>query len=348
MDKVRYAVVGLKHGAGHVRTIQATPRAELVAVCDKLPERVKDVCSQPGMAHVAGFDSYDRMLAESACDAVVIAVPTVAHCELSCKALAAGKHVLQEKPLALSLDEANTIAETVRQSGCVFQVGYEVRSSALVRKIREILDRGDLGQLVLVWWNMFTGTVPRDADHWQQSRALGGGKLFDCACHYFDLLMMWAGARFERVCAFGGPLGSTGPNTKDMPTVANVIVEFANGVRGTYNLSQESKATNDSAFGLVGTAGRIDGDPWLPEGAGSLRVYTDRALYTTDIRISGQLASRGHLGFAEQHDVFIDAIQKGSAPACTADEAALGLRLMLAIDRSIATGRVVTYDEMET
>ena len=346
MDNVRYAIVGLKHGVGHAKPILANPRAELVAVCDKLPERLAEACSQPGMEGVRAFESYETMLAEAACDAVVIAVPTVAHCELSCKALAAGKHVLQEKPLALNLAEANTIADAARESGRVFQVGYEVRSSALVRKIREILDRGDLGDLVLVWWNMFTGVPSRDTDHWQFSRAMGGGKLFDCACHYLDLLMMWAGARFDRVCAFGGPPGSTGPNADDMPTVANIIVEFANGVRATYSLSSVSKATNDSAFGLVGTAGRIDGDPWLPEGAGSLRLYTECALYTADIRISGQLASRGHLGFAEQHDVFIDAILQGTASACTAEEAMLGLKLMLAIDRSIATGRIVTYDEM--
>ena len=348
MDKVRYAIVGLGHGLSHVKTVQANPRAELVAVCDKTPDLIAKLCAQPGMEGVQAYDSYEKMLAEAECDAVVVAVPTVAHRELSCKALDAGKHVLQEKPLTLNLAEAEKIADAVRRSGRVFQVGYEVRSSALVRKIREIMDRGDLGQLVVVWWNMFTGIPSRDASHWQLSRAMGGGKLFDCSCHYLDLLMMWAGARFERVCAFGGPPGSTGPNADDMPTVANIIVEFANGVRGTYSLSSVSKSTNDSAFGLVGTAGRIEGDPWLPEGAGSLRLYTEKALYTTDIRINGQMASRGHLGFAEQHDVFIDAIQKGTAPACTVDEAAVGLRLMLAIDRSIATGRVVTYDEMDS
>jgi len=343
MKPLDFAVVGLAHGSNHVLSLMRNPQARVTAVCDLDPRSFAALAAKIEAEKLtpppyATVTSYDELLKRDGIEAVVLAVPTGCHAAMTLQALSAGKHVLLEKPLALNLAEADQICRAAAQSDRTLAVAYCVRSSHLQHRCLETIARGAIGEVVLVWYHQFCEEHPVA---WRGHRTAGGGKLFDCACHYFDLMGQWAGAPPERVAAFGNAPGRKGPNRDELPQVASIIVEYANGVKGTYSLSSVTPGDNQACFGVVGTRGRIEGDPWLPEQAGSLLVYAEDNRCRERIEMNGARNSRGHLGFDEQHDHFIAAVREGRPVQCSAAEARETLRLMLAIDRAIATGQVV-------
>ncbi len=342
MKKVRYGIVGLKHGSTHIHPITALPQAQLTAGCDLDAKRLAGVRDAYKLNESQCYTNLKDMLARDDLDAVVVATPPAGHKDVALAVIKAGKHLFLEKPLAHTLADGKAIAAAAAKARTVTQIGFCVRSSQLVDKCRQIIASGELGEVVLLWFNMFVPYSPAPGD-WRNNPELGGGKLFDCCCHYYDMMAYIAGGHYGRVCAFGGPIGGTGPLRKGhLPDVVNTIVEMDNGVKLSLNLSEVTKAPYNSFFGIVGTHGKIESDPWAPEGAGSLKMYSGDGLFTTNIVINGQLASTGHLGFLEQHQRFINTITARKANVCTAGEGLENLQLLDAILRSLKTGQVVT------
>jgi len=351
MESIKYAIVGLNHGKGHIPAILANPGRKVVAVCDKDKSMIETAAKLVREKTSSGnevkqFFSIDELLDWGMFDAAVIAVPPKLHSELAVKALNAGKHVLLEKPITNTLEEAEPLREACRKSKAVFQVGYEVRSSQLVSKTMEVINSGKIGDVVFVWWHMFLDYSEHERPYWQTVRKLGGGKLQDCCPHYIDVISIFAGAPFYRITAYGTAKGKKGPNPEDMAEVAAVMFEYENGVKGNLNMSQITPANPNSLFGVAGTRGIIYGDPWLPEGAGSLDCYTEGCLYRERITISGSMASRGHLGFVEQHDAFMKSILEGAKVVCSFDDAYEILLMSQAIDRSVSTGETVLRSDI--
>jgi predicted dehydrogenase len=326
--------VGLNHGKGYLSLIRDHERAELAAVCDVNPEILKAAADG-----ARTFASYDRLLEWGQFDAVVIATPPFTHKALCLQAVEAGKHVLVEKPMTMDLGEAEALAAGCRNARTVCQVGFCVRSSQLISKLREVIRSGRIGDVVFVWWHMFLRHTPKSA--WREDRKLGGGKLIDCGCHYMDILRVLAGASFHRLTAYGTQKGAVGPDAVNIPRIATVIFEFENGAKANLTISEVSPTPENSLFGVVGSNGIVYGNPWRPEGAGSLDCYTDGCLYREQIVINGAMASRGHLGFHEQFNGFLDAIDHGSPVPCTIEDGLEVVRMTTAIDRSMATGETV-------
>lgn len=350
MEKVRYAVVGLRHGMEHIDVGLKNSRVEVVALCDRDTERtkqavahVRDVQGADVAGKISSFDDYQRMLAWGEFDAVIISTPVMAHKEMAIQAVKAQKHVLLEKPMTVTLAEALELRAACQGSRTICQVGYEVRSSQLVRKVMELIRSGKIGDVVFVWWHSFLMSEVRG---WRSERKNMGGKLFDCCCHYWDILQLFAGARFHRVSAFGNKQGGIGPNADTIPNVATVNFEYQNGVKGNLSSSEISPTPETSLFGVVGTNGIIYGNPWRPEGAGSLDCYSEGCLYREQITINGTMASCGHLGFREQHDAFLNSILQGAPVVCTVDDGYEVVLLNTAVDQSIATGNVIFRDDL--
>lgn len=347
MSSLRMAVVGLKHGMSHVHTIAGNERAALAALCDAdsalLAKAQADVTKLAQAAAVRTFPSFDALLTWGEFDAVVIATPTRFHAPMCLAAMRAGKHVLLEKPLVADLAEGRQLLAAARDCRVVAQVGYEVRSSQLVGRLRDLIRQGRIGDVAFVWWHMF---MLHKEQGWRADRHQAGGKLFDCCCHYWDILQLLAGAPLLRVSAFGHEPGKTGPNADAIPTVATVNFEFANGVRGNLSLSEVTPTQEWSTFGVAGTRGIVYGNPWRPDGAGSLDCWVDGGMYHEQISVNGALASRGHLGFAEQFRAFAAAVLDGGPVACTLAEAYDVARIGAAIDRSLATGNTVLMSEI--
>ena len=340
--KLRIAIVGLRHGSTYVPHVRRHARTDLAALVDidaRLLGDLSAACGVPGFAGVA------EMLAAGVADAAILAVPTRYHAEASEACLDAGLHVLQEKPLCRNEDEARRIGRAVdRNAGRVFQVGFEMRSSPLHRAILDHIARGDLGRVTNLWYHQHTNKDAGFAGTWRAQRDEMGGMLFDCAVHTLDLMQQWAGSRVCRLAAIGNVLGETGPCAEAVPLSAAIAMEYANGVRGTYNFGGCNQLHDDASFGVVGTTGRIMGTPWLPEKAGSYELRTHGGLRKGTLAFDGELTSRGHLGFGEQFDSFVAACLAGGPNVCPFPDAYAVQRTMQAIDRSLTSGEVVTLD----
>ncbi|MEX2449232.1 MAG: bi-domain-containing oxidoreductase [Rhodospirillales bacterium] len=154
-----------------------------------------------------------------AVNAVLIATRHDTHAALAVQALKANKAVLVEKPLALTRDDINAVAEARNNSKAFFQVGFNRRFAPLSVAMRDFLHRHDGAKFVLLRIN--TGVLP--ADHWIHGAEEGGGRILGEACHFVDLARFLIGAPIESVQA-GAPRGSTVP-CED----ASITLRFTDG-----------------------------------------------------------------------------------------------------------------------
>ncbi|MBN1864711.1 MAG: Gfo/Idh/MocA family oxidoreductase [Victivallales bacterium] len=342
--RLRIGVVGLTHGASHVKIILNRDDMDLVALCDIDEEKCRKTLASCAGCDVKTFNDYPRMLSDAKLDAIVIATPLPTHAELSIMALEKDIHVLLEKPLASNIEEAFRIKEAASRAKCVCQIGYRASSSPLVRKILQLIKSGELGEIVMIWAHLFRG--PGHMVEWRKNSQHGAGQFFDCMVHEFNDMFEFAGADFSRVCAFGAPLGKLGAS-QEMPDTVSANIEFQNGVRASAAFSQVSATYRNNMFGVVGTKGRVDVDPYFPEGPGAFELFTDNGLFRTKVVISKDKASSGHIGFSEQYDFFVKSIEEGAPVICDVGMALKTQRLMEAFNVSIKQGRTVARDEFQ-
>jgi predicted dehydrogenase len=144
-SKVRMGVVGCGYwGPNLIRNFNALPTCELAAVCDTDSKRLMHIGTMyPG---VQPYKDFNAMLA-SGIDALAVATPVFLHHRMARQALEAGKHVFIEKPMASSADECRALVECAEERGLTLMVGHTFLYSAPVRKIKEIVDSGTIGDI---------------------------------------------------------------------------------------------------------------------------------------------------------------------------------------------------------
>ena len=251
---VNWAIVGLgdivrKRVAAAIRE---QPNCALYACVTRDPEaRKADIES---FAPQKVFDSLDRMLADPKVDVVYLATPVWLHAAQTIASLKAGKDVLVEKPMALNARESAQMCAVAEQTGRRLAVAYYRRYWARFRLVKEILDRGDLGQVLEVrmalhgWYR----PGPSDAGAWRLNRELsGGGVLSDVGCHRLDLAAWWFGLP-RRVVADV----ATRTQDYDVEDSAYVLMELAGGVRLIGSFLWNSKTRTDE-IDVVGTEATI-------------------------------------------------------------------------------------------
>ncbi len=203
MKKVRWGVIGAG-GIAYRRTIPGmmlAKNAELVAIMDVADEALERVGEEFGVAPAKRYASDKALINDPDVDAVYIASPANKHKKQVAMAAAAGKHILCEKPLAMTVKDAIEVAQLVRKAGVKFAEGYMMRFHTLHQKAKKMIDEGKIGQVVFAraqlscWYPDMPGA-------WRQVKRLGGGgSLIDMACHCYDLLRMFIGEPKE-VIAF--------------------------------------------------------------------------------------------------------------------------------------------------
>jgi predicted dehydrogenase len=148
MSRLKIAVVGAGYwGPNLLRNLSACPLTEVAAICDASPQRLEAIARSYG--HVAAVPSLDQLL-EMPLDAVAIATPVSTHFPIASRCLEAGLHVLVEKPLAATVREAQALVELAASRGRVLMVDHTYLFSNAVRRIKELIDEGELGDLYYV------------------------------------------------------------------------------------------------------------------------------------------------------------------------------------------------------
>ena len=224
------------------------------------------------VAVVAGADPLEGSLFESilgsGIDVVVIATPDYCHEEQACAALAAGKHVYLEKPMAVTPQGCERIISASHESGRVLYLGHNLRHFTVIKKLKELIDAGAVGEVKAVWcrhpvsygrWGYF------QQGRWHKKRANSGGLLIHKGSHDLDVIHWLGGGRAKRVVAMG-TLAVCGnqPGEPDIEDLSCVLMELDNGVQANYaqcHFARGLACREYMVFGNKGTLRNQDDNP---------------------------------------------------------------------------------------
>ena len=254
-DKVRYAVIGCGHiGKRHAEMISRNDESVLVAMCDVKPEADLGI----EKFNVPFFDSIDALLdSDLEFDVVNICTPNGLHAEQSIKSLEKLKHVVVEKPMGLSKDNCEKVIfkalQVSRNVFCVMQNRYSPPSAW----IKDIVDRGLLGDTFMVQLNCYWN---RDARYykkggWKGTQDLDGGTLFTQFSHFIDI-MYWL---FGDITDITGKFSDfTHKDSTDFEDSGFVNFRFINGGMGSLNYSTAVANQNlESSMTIIGSKGSV-------------------------------------------------------------------------------------------
>ena len=345
LESYGFAIIGCGVIAPfHARAIAEIPDARLLAVADEVPERARDVASQFGAEAVA----VDAILGRSDIDVVCVCVPSGLHADVGARVAAAGKHVVVEKPIEITLAAADRLIDAARDNGVQLAVISQHRWDPGVRELKELVDSGRLGRLVLgdaiVKW--YRTQQYYDSGSWRGTWRLdGGGALMNQGVHYVDLLQ-WIMGPVERVFARARTAAHERIEVED---VVVATLSFAGGAVGTIEASTAVYPGLGERLEVTGTGGTAI----VEAGAMTLRELKDEKGETS--AYGGMVAADGdakagaaanpadisHFGHKEQLLDLLRAIKSGGKPAIDGAEARKPLEIILAIYESARTGRDV-------
>jgi len=155
------------------------------------------LASRPG---VRPLTTFSELISHPDIDAIAIATPNRFHAEMAISALEAGKHVLLEKPMALTLEDAEAVVATAERYGRILHVGFELRNSAFPILVKELIASGEIGSLISAQVSHYRGHF---WPHWKGRRSDGGNMYLMEDCHAIDLFRWWSGDEVAAVHAIG-------------------------------------------------------------------------------------------------------------------------------------------------
>lgn len=236
MKRLRLGVIGIGNmGSEHCRTILSgrTPDIMLAAVADLREERRKWAhCCLPGTVRV--FESGEDLIRSGSCDAVLIATPHPQHAPLVIQAMGQGLHILCEKPMTIDVITAREMINAPRKKACTFALMFNQRTNCVYRRLKEILDNGEMGAVKRVVWcvtDWYRTQRYYDSCNWRGTwLGEGGGILMNQCPHQLDLLQ-WLFGMPTKVSAFCREGKWHDIETEDEVTA---YLEFPNGASGVF------------------------------------------------------------------------------------------------------------------
>ena len=221
--KKRYALVGVGSRSNmYTRAVTESHAkyAELVGLCDNNAARMALRLGRlpPGCGDVPTYaaEDFDKMVAETKPDVVIVTSKDVTHSDYIVRAMELGCDVVTEKPMTTEAERCTAILETRRRTGRRLQVTFNYRYAPPRSQVKEILDAGDVGEVLSVdfHWQLDTRHGADYFRRWHRSRANSGSLLVHKATHHFDLVNWWIGAKPVEVYARGRRAFYT-PHTAD-------------------------------------------------------------------------------------------------------------------------------------
>lgn len=350
MNPVKVAVIGTGSiSSFHLQSYQNNPNVQLYAVCDYNEKRAKQAAQKYGAAKA--FADYRELLADPEVEAVSICTWNYTHAEISIAALEAGKHVLVEKPLCRTVEEALRIQQAVASSGKTLQVGFVRRYDSNAQLLRGMVDRGEFGEL----YYAKATTIRRlgNPGGWfADKERSGGGPLIDIGVHVIDLCWYMMG-RPKAVSVSANTYHKLGnrsnvkhlsfykaadydPSQNSVEDLANALIRFENGASLLVDVSFTLHAKeNEGAVKLYGDKGGFEIDP-------EMVIVTEQN--DTILNVYPQTDHKGfHFDSAFQNEVnhFIDCVQNGKTPISPVEDGVEIMKILCGIYESAAKGAEV-------
>lgn len=330
---IRFAILGTGMVARYHREailMNEDQGAALVAVVHNDHARFLSIAEEFGAPCI----SEQEMLERPDIDAVCICTPSGQHADQTVAAAEAGKHVLVEKPIALTLEDADRMIAACRRAGVRLGVVFQRRAEPLFQRIHEAVEAGDLGSLTLgaVTLPYFRGQLYYDSGAWRGTWALdGGGVLMNQGIHLVDLLLWYMGDPVE-VQAFAGTLH----REIEVEDVAAAILRFAGGSVATIAATTTAEPGFPHRIELYGTGGgiQVEGEAvtrWVLARPESAHVQPYQATPATGVGAGGDprgISASGHTKIVAD---FIQAIRENRPPMADGSEGRRSLATILSI-----------------
>ena len=360
MSKLKFGVVGAAGGQGGnwAKRIAGWAKTEvfdieLAAVCDKNKSGIEKRAQELG---TTSYSDYQKMYKEAGLDAVVIATPHYLHAPMAILAAESDINILVEKPMCITVKQADAMRKAVRSNDVKLAVGFQHRFSPVYNGLKNAINSGDLGDIFQLnmffrdWrTEMYYETSSRVKDpqtgiehgwrgHWSTE---GAGALSNQIIHFLDLFQ-WFGGPIKSVSAISRVAKHSFPETDDN---TNAIVEFENGSMGNIQASVAYEYGSESEYGIYGTKGALVHRKNMVDDNGKKVPFLD--FRSPEIKKKKPLKSYFGQGFDESMDMFnafIEAINEDdeSTIKVNVEEGRKSIELMRAILMSIIFEKKVT------
>jgi UDP-N-acetyl-2-amino-2-deoxyglucuronate dehydrogenase len=345
MQAVRTGLIGCgKVGQIHAAALAGLPEAQLVAVCDALPERAQAFAARYG---AQPYTDVDALLREARPEAVLIGTPHPLHAEAAVRAAEAGTHVLVEKPMAASLRDCDAMLGAARQAGTLLGVISQRRWYEPVQRMRAAIDAGKIGQPALALFLMYSWREPAyyQSDPWRGKWASeGGGVLVNQSPHQLDLLRWFMGPITE-VSGYWANVNHPGVEVDD---TAVAVLRFHNGGLGSIVTSVAQKPglyTKVHVHGISGASVGVETDRGAAFIAGVSKIaeppLNDLWTIPGEEHLLAQFQAEDRARFerldatthyhALQIQDFLRAIRAGRPPLVTGEDGRAAVELFTAI-----------------
>lgn len=323
---VRWAIIGASQIARSwvARAIKTAPGGELVGIVSRDLERGRSFAEPFGIPHVA--TSLADLLNATAVDAVYVSTANERHREATLEAASAGLHVLCEKPLALTVDDAIDMARACDRAGVILATDHHMRGAATHRAIRDIVRSGQIGR-PLAARVMYCEYLPEELQTWRTSDPTQGGVIYDLTVHNVDVLRFVLEDEPVEVASMKAAslIGRNGVEDQ-----AQSIVRFASGLIAYMHESQ-ALAHHETALEVHGTDGSIYGRGILDEApVGEVFIRRGKEMHpiaTDPVDLYGATVAQ-----------FNAAVRMGERPLATGWDGVASLAAALAVRRSANEG----------
>jgi len=355
-DSVRIGIIGSGGIAGaHANAYKQMPDVEVVGVADVIPGKAAEFIQRTGFTGAQAFEDHRRLL-ELDLDGVSVCTPNVAHHRTSVDALQAGKHVLTEKPMAVTLEQAVEMARAAKRAGKILTVGFQPRYDPNMKMVKQIVQSGRLGKVYYVETGggrrrgMPGGTFIR-------KDLAGAGALADIGCYSLDMALNALDyPKPLTVSAYASNYFGTSPTYHreadrfDVEDFGAALVRLEGGVALNFKISWAMHMDTLGATMFLGTDAGLKitpagSGPWSgvwDGGVGSMTLYHDLLGMNTETAVPVQRHNI-QIFFAKVRD-FVDAIKEGRPAPIPGEQIVRNQAVIDGILRSSAEGREVAIE----
>jgi UDP-N-acetylglucosamine 3-dehydrogenase len=341
MNKIKVGVIGCGSIAKHRHLPEYTrnEEVEIVAVCDIVEDRVNEFASQ---YDAKAYTNFEELLADPNIDAVSVCTPNYLHAPISIAALNAGKHVLCEKPMATSREEAEKMIEAANRNGKKLMIAHNQRFVPSHQKARQLIENGEVGK-IYSFRTAFGHGGPegwsadgKDSWFFKKDEAFIGA-MGDLGVHKTDLMRFLLGEEFVEVAAF---IETSAKENTTVDDTAVCVLKSESGIIGTLAASWSYVSKEDNSTIIYGEKAilRLEDDPnyslIVQYKNGEIVKYELGAIQTNES--GGQKNSK-------VINYFVESIVKDIDPPVTGEEGMKSLQVVLSALESNETKRMVKF-----
>ncbi|ASK62572.1 oxidoreductase [Virgibacillus phasianinus] len=359
MEKVHVAIIGCGGIANgkHLPSLKKVEQVELVAFCDTDVQKAQAAKDAYGTADAMVYQDYQELLKDASIDVVHVCTPNISHAEISIAAMKEDKHVMCEKPMAKSSEEAKQMVAAAEETGKKLTIGYQNRFRQDSQYLRKVCQRGDLGDVYFAKAHAIRRRAVPTWGVFLDEEKQGGGPLIDIGTHALDLTLWMMdnykpksvmGSTFHKLGERKNAANAWGPWDPEKFTVEDSAFGFITMENGATIVLESSWALNslevdEAKCSLSGTVGGAD----MKDG---LRINGEEfgKLYTTNVELEN-----GGVAFYDGNDetdadlearLWIESLLNNTEATVKPKEALVVTQILEAIYESARTGKAVYFD----